>query len=202
MEGPWARTWLATSQIKEEMIKTKRWQSVGRSTHCHNTCVQLNYVTFCWQFSAVPGVSKWRAPAGEIPERQCSSRHFVQHVSVTKTHNCASGSVSSEITWRVQITLGNMCQKGSAFCEFHARTINTFRWVPQKVLFTAVNSIWANSWCSATFEVLTAVLLKIRFSGMWCCVAGWVPPDVSDDRRFFSYMVKHLTVYTLKCLTL
>ena len=143
-------------------------------TDCHNTCVQMNCVTFCWLFSAVPGVSKWRAPAGEIPGWQCSSRHFVQQVSVTKTHNCASGGFTSGITWRVEIALGNVCQKITALCEFHARTINTSRRVPQTVPLIAANYSSIHFWRSSTFEVLTAVLLNIRFfwDVLLCCWLG------------------------------
>jgi hypothetical protein len=40
-----------------------------------------------------------------------------------------------------------------------------------------------------------------RFSGMWCCVTGWVVPDVWKDHGLFSFQGKQSTVF-LDCLLL
>jgi len=67
------------------------------------------------------------------------------------------------------------------------------------------NSVCINIKYNARFEVLTATLLRFRFSGMQKCVTAWVDPDILRDlhtlkmKAIQSFILMRTTHPTIQC---
>jgi len=62
-----------------------------------------------------------------------------------------------------------------------ATKVKRMLWFLYGICFHISNSVSINIKCNARFEVLTAALLRFRFSGMQKWVAAWVDTDILRD---------------------